>query len=81
MTDWVNVRSKAIRRIGYDVVSKSMYIDFEDSDPVYTFCHVPEQILKDRRGRTRLIPTSRREIQTPLPRNSIYPHNYFSGIG
>ncbi len=46
MTDWVNVNSTAIRRIGYDHASLRMYIDFEDSDPVYTFCRVPEHVFR-----------------------------------
>jgi hypothetical protein len=41
MIDWVNVRSSAIRKIGYDTTTRIMYIDFEDSDPYYTFCGVP----------------------------------------
>jgi hypothetical protein len=46
MTEWVNVSSTAIRRIGYDSTSMRMYIDFEDSDPVYTFCNVPEYVFR-----------------------------------
>ncbi|WP_421201889.1 KTSC domain-containing protein [Aeromonas enteropelogenes] len=40
MTEWINVQSTAIRRIGYDSESMRMYIDFEDSNPVYTFHRV-----------------------------------------
>ena len=47
MIEWKNVRSTAIRRIGYDLASMRMYIDFENSDPVYTFCRVPEQVFKE----------------------------------
>jgi len=47
MTEWINVRSTAIRKIGYDTQTRRMYIDFEDSDPVYTFCGVPEQIFRE----------------------------------
>lgn len=47
MTEWVNVRSTAIRRIGYNSDSMRMYIDFEDSDPVYTFCRVPERVFTE----------------------------------
>lgn len=47
MTEWVNVRSTAIRRIGYDSTSMRMYIDFEDSDPVYIFCRVPEYVFQE----------------------------------
>ncbi len=46
MIEWVNVRSSAIRKIGYDSSSNQMYIDFEDSDPFYTYCRVPENIFK-----------------------------------
>lgn len=47
MTEWINVRSTAIRRIGYDASTMRMYIDFEDSDPIYTFCRVPERVFRD----------------------------------
>lgn len=47
MAEWINVRSTAIRRIGYDANTMRMYIDFEDSDPVYTFCRVPERVFRD----------------------------------
>ena len=46
MTEWVNVRSSAIRKIGYDAGPSRMYIDFNDSDPYYTFCRVPEHIFR-----------------------------------
>lgn len=46
MTEWVNVRSSAIRKIGYDVASSRMYIDFEDSNPYYTYCRVPEDLFR-----------------------------------
>ena len=47
MIEWVNVSSTAIRKIGYDSSTSEMYIDFEDSDPYYTFCGVPETVFKD----------------------------------
>ena len=47
MIDWVNVRSSAIRKIGYDASTSRMYIDFEDSDPYYTFCRVPESVFRE----------------------------------
>ena len=47
MIDWVNVRSSAIRKIGYDASTSRMYIDFEDSDPYYTFCRVPEHVFRE----------------------------------
>ncbi|MFA1560056.1 KTSC domain-containing protein [Aliivibrio fischeri] len=47
MTEWVSVSSTAIRRIGYDAESMRMYIDFKDSDPVYTFCRVPENVFRE----------------------------------
>lgn len=46
MIDWVNVRSSAIRKIGYDSSNSRMYIDFEDSEPHYTYCRVPENVFK-----------------------------------
>lgn len=46
MIDWVNVVSSAIRKIGYDSSTNRMYIDFEDSDPYYTYCRVPENIFR-----------------------------------
>jgi len=45
--NWVNVSSSAIRKIGYEASTNRMYIDFEDSDPHYTFCRVPENIFND----------------------------------
>lgn len=47
MIEWVQVKSTAIRKVGYDSSSSSMYIDFEDSDPYYTFCNVPEQLFHE----------------------------------
>lgn len=47
MTEWVSVSSKAIRKIGYVARSSRMYIDFEDSHPIYTFCDVPEAVFRD----------------------------------
>lgn len=47
MIEWVNVISSAIRKIGYDSTTNRMYIDFEDSDPYYTFCRVPETIFRE----------------------------------
>lgn len=46
MVNWTNVRSSAIRKIGYDPITKRLYIDFEDSDPYYTFCRVPENVFR-----------------------------------
>lgn len=46
MTEWVRVRSSAIRKIGYDTDTSRMYIDFEDSDPYYTYCRVPENVFR-----------------------------------
>jgi len=46
MIDWISVRSSAIRKIGYDSSSSRMYIDFEDSDPYYTYCRVPEDVFR-----------------------------------
>lgn len=45
MIEWVSVRSSAIRKIGYDSSCSRMYIDFEDSDPYYTYCKVPESVF------------------------------------
>ncbi|MCB8888301.1 MULTISPECIES: KTSC domain-containing protein [Gammaproteobacteria] len=47
MIEWVSVSSKAIRKIGYDATSSRMFIDFEDSHPIYTFCGVPESVFHD----------------------------------
>jgi hypothetical protein len=47
MINWVSVRSSAIRKIGYDSSTNRMYIDFEDSDPYYTYCRVPDNVFKD----------------------------------
>lgn len=47
MTEWVNVNSTAIRKIGYDASTMQMYIDFEDSAPNYTFCRVPQRVFNE----------------------------------
>lgn len=47
MTEWVSVSSSAIREIGYDASSSKMFIDFEDTHPIYTFCGVPEAVFRD----------------------------------
>ena len=47
MINWVKVRSSAIRKIGYEAEKSRMYIDFEDSDPYYTYCGVPEQVFQN----------------------------------
>lgn len=46
MVQWVSVRSTAIRQVGYDSSISRMYIDFEDSDPYYTYCGVPEDLFQ-----------------------------------
>lgn len=46
MTKWIHVNSTAIRRVGYNAESMQMFIDFEDSNPVYTFYSVPEHIFR-----------------------------------
>lgn len=46
MTEWIHVNSTAIRRVGYNTESTQMFIDFEDSNPVYTFYSVPEHIFR-----------------------------------
>jgi len=45
MVEWVSVLSSAIRQIGYDSTVNRMYIDFEDSDPYYTYCDVPQNLF------------------------------------
>lgn len=46
MIEWISVSSSAIRKIGYDVDTNHMYIDFEDSDPYYKYCRVPEGLFR-----------------------------------
>ena len=45
--EWVNVRSTAIRRVGYDTATLRMHIDFEDSVPVYIFRYTTECINRN----------------------------------
>ncbi len=45
MIEWIKVKSSAIRKIGYDSVAMQMYIDFEDSDPYYSYCNVSQEVL------------------------------------
>ncbi|MDN3523082.1 KTSC domain-containing protein [Halomonas ramblicola] len=47
MVEWVSVRSRAITEVGYDTETSKMFIDFEDSHPVYTFCGVPEAVFRE----------------------------------
>lgn len=47
MAEWIAVRSSAIRKIGYDAATMQLYIDFEDSDPLYTYCRVPEKVFSE----------------------------------
>lgn len=47
MTEWVSVNSSAIREIGYDAETSQMFIDFNDSHSVYTFCGVPEVVFRE----------------------------------
>lgn len=47
MVEWVNVRSNAIHRVGYDPATRRMYIDFHDGTPQYTFCRVPERVFSE----------------------------------
>ena len=47
MINWENVRSSAIRKVGYESSTNTMYIDFEDSDPYYTYCGVPELVFQE----------------------------------
>lgn len=46
MAEWVTVRSRAIRAIGYEPETRRMYIDFHDSRPIYVFCEVPEAVFR-----------------------------------
>jgi len=47
MIKWVDVRSSAINKIGYESSTHTMYIDFNNSDPHYPFCNVPEEVFKE----------------------------------
>lgn len=47
MIEWVTVNSTAIRKVGYELETSTMHIDFENSDPAYTFCNVPESIFRE----------------------------------
>lgn len=44
--NWISLSSTAIRRAAYDPDTRRMYIDFENSDPHYSFCGVPESIFQ-----------------------------------
>lgn len=47
MIEWGSVSSKAIRKIGYDATSSRIFIDFEDSYPIYMFRGVSEPVFRD----------------------------------
>ncbi|MES9937210.1 MAG: KTSC domain-containing protein [Sedimenticola sp.] len=44
--EWISLNSSAIRRVAYDPATRRMYIDFENSDPHYSFCGVPESVFQ-----------------------------------
>ena len=46
MIQWVSVSSTAIRQVGYNSSVNRMYIDFNDSDPYYTYCGVSESLFQ-----------------------------------
>ncbi|RLW61171.1 MAG: KTSC domain-containing protein [gamma proteobacterium symbiont of Stewartia floridana] len=46
MIEWISVRSRAIRKIGYKSTMNRMHIDFEDSDPYYTYCGVLQHVFQ-----------------------------------
>lgn len=47
MTEWVNVQSTAIRRVGYDSSSSTLYIDFTSSTPIYEYHGVPITVFRE----------------------------------
>ena len=47
MIDWVNVHSSAIRKVGFNSATSTLYIDFEDSDPYYEYYNVPEHVFRE----------------------------------
>jgi len=47
MIEWVAVASSAIKAVGYDNSKHRMFIDFQDSQPVYTFCGVSERVFRE----------------------------------
>lgn len=57
MTEWITVASSAIKAVGYDASNQRMYIDFQDSQPVYIFCGVPESVFRDFVGSVPLVGT------------------------
>ena len=46
MIQWVSVSSAAIRQVGYDSSANRLYIDFDNSDPHYTYCGVSEHLYR-----------------------------------
>ena len=47
MIEWITVSSSAIKAVGYDEASHRMFIDFQDSQPAYVFCGVPEGVFRE----------------------------------
>lgn len=47
MTEWITVASSAIKAVGYDESNHRMFIEFQDSQPVYTFCGVPKGVFRE----------------------------------
>ena len=47
MIEWYNVNSSAIRRIGYDSIMRTMFIDFEGSSIDRPYCGVPEELFRN----------------------------------
>ena len=45
MIQFVTVKSKAIKKVGYDASNKKMFIQFQNS-PLYAYSSVPEKVFK-----------------------------------
>lgn len=46
MIEWKKIRSSAIIKVGYDSDRNIMLIDFEGSEPQYTYYQVPKKVFQ-----------------------------------
>ena len=46
MIEWFSFNDAVIRRIGYDTVMNTMYIDFHGSEVDQPYCGIPEKLFR-----------------------------------
>ena len=46
MIEWFTFKASVIRRLGYDPLTNTMYIDFEGSDVDLPYSGIPEELFR-----------------------------------